>query len=234
MSAQDPDLMGTVPGDGSISSPPAAACPFRWSIPRLRFDRLSTISKRGVAVAGGVGTVLSLLFLLWPQLRPEPAASTFAATLEMRTLDQAVSLRQYLRDYATGRALKMSEPPTEPMLNRLGDVAKVKVTITGHADAASTLQWSVWSIAEGQPSAPLPGLNDTWRLTPRGTSDQGLAEMWVPRPLTPGRYVIRIDLFGPTGLPLETVDSEAYEVTLPMPQTDRLPLSPPHLTPVPD
>ena len=60
---------------------------------RRALDGVKTIG----AVAGAVAAVLGVLFLLLPNLRPQPTPEEGSATFGKPTLEQPVTFGQYLR-----------------------------------------------------------------------------------------------------------------------------------------
>jgi hypothetical protein len=154
---------------------------------------LSTGVKTIGGIAGAIAAVLGVLFLLVPNLRPEPTPDEGSATFEKPTLEQPVTFGQYLR--------RVELPQTSysaAQLKRPGVIAAVQLTIKGYRGRSLPLRWyaldlGTHDIVDEQSKRYLfkPDRNVTPLTWP----------FWVALPETPGPFKIVFEIYPPGAKP---------------------------------
>jgi hypothetical protein len=160
---------------------------------RKWLGNLSTGVKTIGGIAGAIAAVLGVLFLLLPNLRPEPTPEEGSATFEKPTLEQPVTFGQYLRRVEipqTGYTIKQLQKP--------GVIAAVQLTIKGYRDKSLPLRWyaldlGTHDIVDEQSKRYLfkPDRNVTPLTWP----------FWVALPATPGPFKIVFEIYPPGAKP---------------------------------
>ena len=105
---------------------------------RTWLGELSTTVKAVGGVAAAIAAIVGLVFLFFPDLRPDPTSDEGSATFSKPTLEQPVTFRQYL-----DRVEIPHDRSTEEELARPGVLAGVMVTIKGYRNQALPLRWYV-------------------------------------------------------------------------------------------
>jgi hypothetical protein len=163
----------------------------------------------GVSLLAGV---LTVLFLLWPALRPDDGPAAFGATLSDPRLEQGVTLADvYARRQETPRSTYTQED-----LALTGTLVSYVVVIEGFQGKTCLLTWSLFD-AETNARVADTALVDQlgWpdgEFTPVAAVDQASGEVWIRRPEQPGSYIVRLELFDPNGQRLTSLDSAPFTV----------------------
>jgi len=154
---------------------------------------LSTTVKAVGGVAAAIATIVGLVFLFFPDLRPSATPDEGSATLSKPTLEQPVTFRQYL-----DRVEIPLEGSTAEQLARPGALAGVMVTIKGYRGQALPLSWYVLDlgthdIVDRQSKRHLlqADRNETPAVWP----------LWVPLPRGPGPFKIVLQIYPPNAKP---------------------------------
>ena len=109
----------------------------------MEWQELSTTVKAVGAVAGAIAAIVGLLFLFFPDLRPDPTPDEGSATFSEASLEQPVTYGQYLDRVEIPR-----DTYTEEELRRPGALVSVEVTIKGYRGMALPLRWYLLDGAE--------------------------------------------------------------------------------------
>jgi hypothetical protein len=154
---------------------------------------LSTGVKTIGGIAGAIAAVLGVLFLLLPNLRPEPTPDEGSVTFEKPTLEQPVTFGQYLRRVELPQTGYSAE-----QLRRPGVIAAVQLTIKGYRDKSLPLRWyaldlGTHDIVDEQSKRYLfkPDRNVTPLTWP----------FWVALPESPGPFKIVFEIYPPGAKP---------------------------------
>ena len=154
---------------------------------------LSTSVKAVGGVAAAIATIVGLVFLFFPDLRPSPTPDEGSATLSKPTLEQPVTYRQYL-----DRVEVPAEGSTEEQLARPGVLAGVMVTIKGYRGQALPLSWYVLDLGthdivdrQSQRHFVKADRNETPAVWP----------FWVPLPSGPGPFKVVLQIYPPNAKP---------------------------------
>jgi len=160
---------------------------------RKWLGNLSTGVKTIGAVAGAIAAVLGVVFLLVPNLRPEPTPQEGSATFEKPTLEQPVTFGQYLR-----RVELPQEGYTPEQLKQPGVIAAVQLTIKGYRGERLPLRWYALDL----------GTHDIVDEQSKKYSfepDRNVAPLtwpfWVALPKTPGPFKIVFEIYPPNAKP---------------------------------
>ena len=157
---------------------------------------LSTGVKAIGGIAGAIAAVLALVFLLLPNLRPEPTPEEGSATFEKPTLEQPVTLGQYLR--------RVELPPgdlTQEQLQQPGVIAAVQVTIKGYRGQRLPVRWYV--LDEGTHDI-VDEQSRRYAFEPDRNVTPLTWPFWVALPTTPGPFKIVFEIYPPNAKPGST------------------------------
>jgi hypothetical protein len=223
----------TVDGDdqGSTASKVSQELQARPSLAgalRLMRDRLAQIGGTGSllrwlrtgtgaisAAVSLIAGILTVVFLLWPALRPEGGPAVFGATLSDPRLEQGVTV-------ADVYARRQETPPanyTQAQLATTGTLVSFVVVIEGFKDKTCLLTWSLFDAETSIRVADATKVNQPgWpdgKFVPVAAHDQASGEVWIQRPEQPGSYLVRLELFDPNGQRLTSLDSEPFTVDRP-------------------
>ncbi|HEY7034025.1 MAG TPA: hypothetical protein VH482_21995 [Thermomicrobiales bacterium] len=156
--------------------------------------------------------ILTVVFLLWPALRPESGPSTFGATLSDPRFEQGVTLA----DVYDRRGTSPPATYSQAQLATAGTLVGFVVVIEGFEGKTCRLTWSLFDAETHARVADETFLDQLgWpdgTFTPAAVHDQASGEVWVRRPERAGSYFVRLELFDPNGQLLTSLDSEPYEV----------------------
>jgi hypothetical protein len=164
----------------------------RKTLPEL-LRWLVTSWKVAVAAAGGLTTILLLVFLVFPDKKPKAAEACPGISKGMIgnvTADQRVRLRAYWELNPGSR-----ESVSKERLNAIGRVVHFRVDINGYRGKELTVWW--WMLtADGEPVAePTLRRQLAFGLTPNDCTTGGSREIWAELPKRSGRYQIEVQLF---------------------------------------
>jgi hypothetical protein len=152
-----------------------------------------------------VGSVLAIVFVLWPSLKPEPPSPTRGVSLSGLRLERPVTFGAYLR--------RVHQPPgglEEAELARRGALASFDFVIEGYKDRRLPLTWQLIDEDGGN---VLEENRDVW-IEPEVNRDSGTWPIWVPEPRGGRRLAfIQVELYEPRGVvPLETLRTRTFRI----------------------
>jgi hypothetical protein len=150
------------------------------------------VAKGAAAVMAFVATVLGIVFLLWPSLKPEAPSATRHVALGHLTLERPVTFGAYLK------RISQQAGGLEPaVLKQRGALAAFDFTIEGYKNRGLPLEWQLIDAATGN---RLDGNRDL-SIKPEVTKDSGNWPLWVPLPRgRQRRLFITIQLYEPRGV----------------------------------
>jgi hypothetical protein len=136
---------------------------------------------------GFVATVLGVVFVLWPSLKPEGPAPSRRAAVSNVTLERNVAFGQYLDRVKISRA---SYGPAD--LARRGVLVEFDYTIEGYKGKRLPLRWQLLDAQSADQVAQSEDLG----ITAEATTDRGTWPLWVavPRGAT-RRFTINIQIY---------------------------------------
>jgi hypothetical protein len=189
------------------------------------------------ALVAVVGAVLGLLFVLWPELRPDEPPPAMGAELGEAKLEPNVTLGDFVA--RRGDALRRQAPETREFtpeqLARAGAILTFQAVIEGYEGERCTVRWSTFDAGTGRRLAGPANLVDqdgwpTKYITPTAGRDQVDAEIWLPLPREPGPFFARVELLDPGEVRLASLDSPAFAGA---PEPEPTPTAPPSATSAP-
>jgi hypothetical protein len=163
------------------------------------------LTKSIAAVVAFIASLLGIVFLLWPSLKPEAPSPTRNVELSGLTLEPSVTFGAYL-----GR---INQPPgglEDAVLKERGALASFDFVIEGYKDRPLPLAWQLIDARGGE----VLDENRDIRLEPEVTKDSGTWHVWVPLPKGERKRVfIMIQLFQPRGvLALKTLRTRTFPI----------------------
>jgi hypothetical protein len=158
------------------------------------------------AVLAAVISATTLVFNLWPGLKPDPKEKVGAA-LSTVALDKNVTRAQYLQ--REGITAKPGDK-----LSQIGNVFYVKAEIEGFKRSSLHLSWFTYNADNSnrclernlRSSAPAETI-----FNPQAPINTQVAEVWVPNPDFKGRFFVRFELYTGRVL-LNFTNSHPYNV----------------------
>jgi hypothetical protein len=178
---------------GAAEIPPAAA-------PQPLVLRLA---KTTAAVVAFTGSVLGIVFVLWPSLKPEPPSPTHRVDLSELRLERGVTKAAYLR-----RIHQPAGGLEDAVLNERGALASFDFEIEGYKNRRLPV---VSQLVEARGGDVIEENRDIG-LTPEATEDRGNWPIWVPLPRGERRRVfIQMQLYEPRGvIALKTLTTHPF------------------------
>jgi hypothetical protein len=163
------------------------------------------LPKAIAALVAFVGSVLGIVFLLWPSLKPEAPSPTRRVALSGLKLERPVTFGAYLR--------RTHQPPgglEGAVLNERGALASFDFVIEGYKNRPLPL---AWQLVEARGGDVLDENRDI-SLTPEAIKDSGNWPVWVP--LARGRrrrVFIQVELYEPRALiALKTLRTRTFPI----------------------
>jgi hypothetical protein len=179
----------------------------RQPVPRRRRAKPRPAAHRGrpsvkavaqgfVVVVGLAGTLVGLVFAVWPSIKPEGPALTKGATLEHLSADEVITRRQYFQ-----RAQLPTTGFTVDQLARRGLYVTFDISIEGYKGRELLLRWELVNATTGNQMADA----ESTIFKPVALRDAASWQEWIPLPSGNRTYVVFVRLYDPTGrVPLAT------------------------------
>jgi hypothetical protein len=154
---------------------------------RVRAKNFSSRIGRALAATATVAaTVVGLLFVLWPELKPEAPPTAKGAELSDATLDRKATFAQYLDRLAESHA-----PFQRAQLRRRGVLIGFRMMAQGYNGARLPLRWQLINARTGSQVAQSQDLF----YTPEAEEDRNTWSVWVPVPSGDRRvFFVEIEL----------------------------------------
>jgi hypothetical protein len=157
---------------------------------------------RGIAGAVGfAATVIGLIFVLWPSLKPEGPPADQGATLSHAQVDTGMTFGEYL-----DRIEQSRRPYGRATLAQPGAFVEFDFAVRGYKDKHLPLGWQLLDAGSG---AQL-GRSRAYRVTPRADKDAGSWNVWIPLTRKARRMYAQIALFNLHGVPIGRVRSPVF------------------------
>jgi hypothetical protein len=149
------------------------------------------VARWATAALGFVATLLGVVFLLWPSVKPKGPPPVRAAALSNPTLDRDISFGQYLDRKALSRA-----PYRPAELRRAGALVSFDFRIEGYDGKRLPLRWQLVDDGTGDQVAQSRDV----AISPEASTDQGTWDVWVPIPAGRGRrFYVQLQLYDDRG-----------------------------------
>ncbi len=147
-------------------------------------------------------TLVTLVFSLWPSLKPRDPPALKGATIGHVQIDHPVSFRQYLR-----RAELPAAGHTGSELSRAGAFVQFDLAIQGFAGAKLPLRVMLIDVRSGN----LVSQSKIVLFRPLVDDDRASWQEWVRIPRHPRAYRVILQLYDPGGVvPLATQRSKTF------------------------
>lgn len=170
------------------------------------YRRIPTYVQWASGVVGLLTATAGLVFLFWPEGRPQADPTTAAGSVAL-TVEDPVTYRQYL--LLENVDPELSSPHT---LDRRGAVVKVSGQLSGYRNRRVTMRWLLIDETGG------PALQNARRSFTPDRDGPFTQRIFVEVP-KPGRYKVRVQLFPPEAereagiAPLADEDTESFAWT---------------------
>lgn len=163
------------------------------------------IAKGAAAVVAFIGSVLGIIFVLWPSTKPEPPSPTRHVTLSALTLERPVTFGAYMR--------RIHQDPgglEDAVLEERGALASFDFVIEGYKKRALPISWQLIRASDGD----VIDENRDNSLKPEVTKDSGNWPVWVPLPRGKRQRVfIEVMLYEPRGIiAMKTLRTQTFTV----------------------
>jgi hypothetical protein len=171
---------------------------------RRRVTRLEAVPRvvRGIAGAVGfVATVIGLVFVLWPSLKPEPPPADQGATLANAQVEPGMTFGAYL-----DRIEQSRKPYDRATLDERGAFVEFDFVVRGWKDKHLPLGWQLLDARTGAQLDRSRAL----RVTPRADRDAGAWNVWIPLRHRARRMYAQVALYNLHGVPIGRVRSPVF------------------------
>jgi hypothetical protein len=155
-----------------------------------RVRSLPRVARAVAAIVGFVATVLGMVFVLWPSLKPDAPPTDRGAKLSDAQVEPGLTFGQYLD------RIEQSRRPYGPAdLGRRGAFVEFDFSVRGYKDKSLPLRWQ---LVEARSGVQLDQSRDL-RVKPQVSTDAGSWNVWVPLPRRAHRMYVQIQLYNPAG-----------------------------------
>jgi hypothetical protein len=156
------------------------------------------------AVAGAVGfaaTVIGLVFVLWPSLKPSAPPADKGATLSNAQTETGLTFGAYLDRIGQSR-----RPYGKAELRARGAYVEFDFAVRGYKGQHLPLGWQLLDARSGVQ------LGQDWalRVTPKADRDAGSWNIWIPLRRTSARMYAQIALYNRDGVPIARVRTAPF------------------------
>ena len=161
---------------------------------------LKSVAQVFAAAVGVAGTLVALVFAVWPSLKPEGPPQQKGATLEHLSADEVITRRQYFQ-----RAQLPAAGFSSPQLAQRGLYVTFDISIAGYKDQKLPLRWELVNARTGDQVAE----SESTIFKPLAQTDAASWQEWIPLPHGGPRYVVYVRLYDPSGtVPLASERSQ--------------------------
>lgn len=161
------------------------------------------------SLAGAIGLILTLIFLICPDCKPEPykpptPPPQMGAELTNLSLEYRVTFADYLR---SERLPADRYNPAD--LSYQGMIIRFTAKVSGFRGQTCKVRGAVHDAQAGSKSYELPYERT---LIPEADDDRAGSQLWVPNPDSKGYFFVRLELYDPKGTLLDYADSSPFIV----------------------
>jgi hypothetical protein len=162
---------------------------------------LSLVTKiSGAATA--ISAVLGVVFILWPQLKPEPPPPVKSAQLAKLTVDRKVTFGQYLDRFDLPK-----DAFSANQLARQGVFLQFRIETTGFKGKELPLKWELFDAKSGNQV----GESKSTFVEPGANTDSLSWHAWVPLPGRKGPFFVLVQLLNEKGIiPLDRLQTRPF------------------------
>lgn len=179
----------------------SASVPRRRRRKPSRLKALPGVVRAIVGAVGFVATVIGLVFVLWPSLKPAPPPADQGATLSNAQVEPGMTFGAYL-----DRIEQSRRPFDRATLAERGAFVEFDFAVRGFKDKHLPLGWQLLDARDGVQLAQDRAL----RVTPRADHDSGVWNVWIPLRRHARRMYAQIALYNLSGVPIGRVRSPVF------------------------
>jgi hypothetical protein len=155
-------------------------------------------------VVGMVSGVIGLVFLLSPNLRPEPDSPARSATLALLDVQPRLTRRQYLQRVDMSSA---TDTFTPKQLSERGVFVEYRYTVVGYKGKDLPVKQELIDAASGDQISEAK----TILIQPLVTEDTGAWNAWMQLPNRRGEFYVLLQLLEPKGVvPLDRLKTPTF------------------------
>lgn len=155
-----------------------------------RLKALPGVARAVVAAVGFAATVLGVIFVLWPSLKPQPPPADQGATLSNAQVEPGMTFGAYLDRIHQSRA-----PYDRATLTGRGAFVEFDFSVRGYKGKHLPLAWQLLDARSGVQL----GQDRALRVTPRADRDAGVWNVWIPLQHRAPRMYVQIQLLKDDG-----------------------------------
>jgi hypothetical protein len=171
---------------------------------RRRASRLRALPGVVRAIAGAVGfaaTVIGIVFVLWPSLKPAPPPADKGATLSNAQVETGLTFGAYLDRIGQSR-----RPYGDEQLRAVGAYVEFDFAVRGYKGQHLPLGWQLLDARSGVQL----GRDRALRVTPKADRDAGSWNIWIPLRRASPRMYAQIALYNLDGVPIARVRTAPF------------------------
>lgn len=173
------------PRERRSREPPAGAAGLT-----TRLKELPRVARAIVGLIGFITTVVGLVFVLWPSLKPDEPPVDQGATLSNAQVESGMTFGEYLDRIEQSRA-----PYGAADLARRGAYVEFDFSVRGYKGKLLPLRWQLIDSPSG---AQLRHSRDL-QVKPKANTDSASWPVWIPLPRPPRRMYVQIQLYNDAG-----------------------------------
>jgi hypothetical protein len=166
-----------------------------------RFKALPGVARALVGTVGFAATVVGLVFVLWPSLKPDPPPAEQGATLSNAQVEPRMTFGEYLDRIGQSR-----RPYASDVLGERGAFVEFDFAVRGYKNKHLPLGWQLVDAHSGAQLDQSRAL----RVTPRADRDSGAWNVWIPLRRSARRMYAQIALYNASGVPIGRVRSPVF------------------------
>jgi hypothetical protein len=168
---------------------------------------LSSLLAHTATVVGVMSGVVGLVFLLRPELQPEPPARERSATLALLDVQPRLTRRQYMQRVDLAPA---DFDFTSEQLGERGAFVEYRYTLVGYKGKELPVKHELIDATSGDQVAEA----EMFHIEPLANEDTGEWHAFVPLPRRNGRFFVLLRLFEPEGVvPLYRLKTSTFRVS---------------------
>jgi hypothetical protein len=167
---------------------------------------LSSVLAQVATVVGVLSGVAGLVFLLRPDLQPQPSSPKRSATLALLDLQPRLTRRQYMQRVRLSPA---GSGLTPAQLGERGAFIEYRYALVGYKGKELPVTHQLIDDTSGDQVSDA----EMYRIEPLVDEDTGAWHAFVPLPHRRGRFFVLLQLFEPAGVvPLDRLKTRTFRV----------------------
>jgi hypothetical protein len=159
-------------------------------VPTRGRTSFKTMAQGFTAIVAVVGSLVGLVFAVWPSVKPDGPALAKDATVSRLSADEVITRRQYFQ-----RAQLPTQGFSRDQLMRRGLYLTFDLSIDGYRGQKLPLRWELVNATTGSQTAD----GESTIFKPLAAHDAASWQEWIPLPKGRRTYVVFVRLYDPTG-----------------------------------